>query len=126
MADFKREENAEWFEVHSGAVTNTNAGSTVYVTIDTTPICPNMMDSEFRAMAGHLLRRSVIAVDRRIADLNHNDSKTRQRMLYWFGRTDDDTRQYLLNGFFKVSAVLKSLCPTNFIRSDPESDRQLG
>ncbi|MFB9125526.1 hypothetical protein ACFFYR_21070 [Paraburkholderia dipogonis] len=41
---FKTSENEEWFEVHSIAVTNTNPGSMVYVSIDTTPICPNMTD----------------------------------------------------------------------------------
>jgi hypothetical protein len=45
---FQTKQNEEWFEVHSSAVTNTNPGSMVYVTIDTTPICANMSDSAFR------------------------------------------------------------------------------
>ncbi|WMY06934.1 M35 family metallo-endopeptidase [Paraburkholderia phenoliruptrix] len=126
MADFEGDKNAEWFEVHAGAVTNTNPGSMVYVKIDMTPICPNMTDGEFRAMASRLLKWSIIATDRRLADLERNDSRTRERMRYWFDRTDETTRQYLIAGFSSVSTVLKSLKATNFVRSDPDLDRQLG
>ncbi|WP_423381891.1 hypothetical protein [Burkholderia sp. LMG 32019] len=54
--DFDADESKEWFLVHSGAVTNTNPGSTVHVYINTTPICPNMTNREFRTMAARLLK----------------------------------------------------------------------
>ncbi|MBN3786810.1 M35 family metallo-endopeptidase [Burkholderia sp. Ac-20353] len=124
--DFDSNENEEWFLVHSGAVTNTNPGSIVYVSIDTTPICPNMTDREFRVMARRILGWTEKAVDRRISDLNRNDNRTKDRMHFWFGKNDEATRQYLLTGFHQVSRVIKSLAPTNLVRSDQQTDRILG
>ncbi|MDY7803748.1 M35 family metallo-endopeptidase [Burkholderia stagnalis] len=123
---FDIDEDSEWFLVHSGAVTNTNPGSVVYVDIDTTPICPNMTDKEFRVMARRLLGWAAQAVDRRISDLNINDHKTKERMEFWFGVSDETTRQYLLVGFRRVSGVIKSLAPTNLVRANPETDKILG
>ncbi|WP_347468672.1 hypothetical protein [Burkholderia stagnalis] len=123
---FDIDEDSEWFLVHSGAVTNTNPGSVVYVDIDTTPICPNMTDKEFRVMARRLLEWAAQAVDRRISDLNINDHKTKERMEFWFGVSDETTRQYLLTGFRRVSGVIKSLAPTNLVRANPETDKILG
>ncbi|NLP63363.1 M35 family metallo-endopeptidase [Paraburkholderia sacchari] len=123
---FKLTEDEEWFVVHDSAVTNTNPGSMVYVTIDTTPICPNMTDREFRVMAKRLLGWAVTLVERRIADLNRYDSATKARMTYWFNRSDDGTRQYLMAGFSRHLAALKSLTPASLVRSDPKLDRMLG
>ncbi|MCG5075208.1 M35 family metallo-endopeptidase [Paraburkholderia tagetis] len=123
---FKRSEDEEWFVVHDSAVTNTNPDSMVEVKINTTPICPNMTNSEFRVMAKRLLCWAAMAVDRRIDDLNRNDVKTRDRMQYWFGRSDEGTRRYLLSGFLCVSNVIKSLTPASLVRADPATDRILG
>ncbi|WP_027212055.1 M35 family metallo-endopeptidase [Burkholderia sp. WSM2232] len=123
---FDAHQNEEWFEVHSTAVTNTNPGSMVHVTIDVTPICPNMTDNEFRVIAKRLLGWAVTLVERRIGDLNRNDAATKQRMMYWFNRTDDSTRQYLLAGFSRHLAALRDLTPACLVRSDPDLDRMLG
>ncbi|MGZ2746996.1 M35 family metallo-endopeptidase [Burkholderia stagnalis] len=123
---FESEDNKEWFLVHSGAVTNTNPGSMVYVDINTTPICPNMTNAEFRVVATKLIKWAVILVDRRISDLNRYDGKTKERMAYWFNRSDEGTRNYLLSGFARHLSVLKSLSPHNLVRSDLELDRMLG
>jgi len=124
--DFQIDENEEWFLVHSGAATNTNPGSQVYVSIDTTPICPNMTDNEFRIMARRLLNWAEKAVDRRIKDLETNNKNTKERMQFWFGKGDDKTRRYLLSGFERVSTTIKSLAPASLVRSDPNTDRILG
>jgi peptidyl-Lys metalloendopeptidase len=124
--DFKLNEEEEWFLVHDSAVTNTNPDSIVEVRINTTPICPNMTNREFRITARRLLEWAAMAVDRRIEDLNRNDAGTRNRMQYWFGKNDEDTRQYLLSGFLRVSSVIKSLTPASLTRSDPNTDRILG
>lgn len=124
--EFKKNDSEEWFEVHSGAVTNTNPRSMVYVSIDTTPICPNMTDNEFREMARRLLKWATSAVDRRLADLRRNDGATKERMQYWFNRSEEATRQYLIGGFVRHSSALKSLTPTSLVRSDPNLDRMLG
>ncbi|WP_080404555.1 M35 family metallo-endopeptidase [Burkholderia ubonensis] len=123
---FENGEDKEWFLVHSGAVTNTNPGSMVYVDINVTPICPNMTNREFRVMAARLIKWAIILVGRRIADLNRYDKKTKERMMYWFNRSDERTRQYLLDGFVRHLSVLKSLSPHNLVRSDLELDRMLG
>ncbi|WP_321878835.1 M35 family metallo-endopeptidase [Paraburkholderia bannensis] len=123
---FDQSEDEEWFLIHDSAVTNTNPGSMVYVTIDTTPICPNMTDREFRIIAKRLLIWAVILVERRLADLNRYDNTTKQRMIYWFNRSDNSTRQYLITGFMRHLAALKSLTPASLVRSDPKLDRILG
>ncbi|MCA8094438.1 hypothetical protein LGM65_26790 [Burkholderia anthina] len=73
--DFDVGENKEWFLVHSGAVTNTNPGSMVCVSIDTTPICPNMTDREFRITASRLIKWAIILVESGAADLNSYNKK---------------------------------------------------
>lgn len=123
---FDADEDKEWFLVHSGAVTNTTPGSMVHVYINTTPICPNMTNREFRVMVARLIKWSVILVDRRIADLEQYDKKIKNRMVYWFNRSDENTRRYLINGFSRQLAVLKTLTPHNFVRTDPNLDRMLG
>jgi peptidyl-Lys metalloendopeptidase len=123
---FEQSEDEEWFFVHTSAVTNTNPNSMVYVTIDTTPICPNMTDREFRVIIRRLPGWASILVERRLADLNRYDKNTKERMIYWFNRSDDSTRQYLTSGFIRHLAALKSLTPASLVRRDPELDRILG
>ncbi|HEM7802537.1 M35 family metallo-endopeptidase [Burkholderia cenocepacia] len=124
--DFDANEDKEWFLVHSGAVTNTNPGSMVDVYINTTPICPNMTNRQFRITASRLLKWSIILVERRITDLKRYDKTTKDRMIYWFNRCDENTRQYLLDGFSRHLSILKTLTPHHFVRSDPNLDRILG
>lgn len=124
--DFDANEEKEWFLVHSGAVTNTNPGSMVDVYINTTPICPNMTNRQFRITASRLLKWSIILVERRITDLKRYDKTTKDRMIYWFNRCDENTRQYLLDGFSRHLSILKTLTPHHFVRSDPNLDRMLG
>ncbi|MDN7556796.1 M35 family metallo-endopeptidase [Burkholderia orbicola] len=123
---FDADKDQEWFLVHAGAVTNTNPGSLVDVYINTTPICPNMTNREFRMMAARLLKWSTILVERRITDLKRYDKATKDRMIYWFNRCDENTRQYLINGFSRHLSVLKTLTPHHFVRRDPNLDRMLG
>ncbi|WP_321875276.1 M35 family metallo-endopeptidase [Burkholderia cenocepacia] len=124
--DFDANEDKEWFLVHSGAVTNTNPGSMVDVYINTTPICPNMTNRQFRITASRLLKWSIVLVERRITDLKRYDKTTKDRMIYWFNRCDENTRQYLLDGFSRHLSILKTLTPHHFVRSDPNLDRMLG
>ncbi|MBJ9900313.1 M35 family metallo-endopeptidase [Burkholderia cenocepacia] len=124
--DFDANEDKEWFLVHSGAVTNTKPGSMVDVYINTTPICPNMTNRQFRITASRLLKWSIILVERRITDLKRYDKTTKDRMIYWFNRCDENTRQYLLDGFSRHLSILKTLTPHHFVRSDPNLDRMLG
>ena len=124
--DFDANEDKEWFLVHSGAVTNTNPGSMVDVYINTTPICPNMTNRQFRITASRLLKWSIILVERRITDLKRYDKTTKDRVICWFNRCGEKTRQYLLDGFSRHLSILKTLTPHHFVRSDPNLDRMLG
>ncbi|MCC8402556.1 hypothetical protein LJ655_11755 [Paraburkholderia sp. MMS20-SJTN17] len=123
---FKVIENEEWFVVHSGAVTNTNSGSMVYVTVDTTPICPNMTDAEFRAKVMALRDDAVALVDKRIAALKTWDASERVRVTKWFGMKDDATRNLLIQGFTAVNRIMRNLQPRSFVRQSPELDHVLG
>ncbi|WP_306172374.1 M35 family metallo-endopeptidase [Burkholderia cenocepacia] len=98
----------------------------VDVYINTTPICPNMTNRQFRITASRLLKWSIILVERRITDLKRYDKTTKDRMIYWFNRCDENTRQYLLDGFSRHLSILKTLTPHHFVRSDPNLDRILG
>jgi peptidyl-Lys metalloendopeptidase len=115
----------EYFEVHT-SMTNTVEGSFVTVDVNMDRICPNMTNKEFRDMAERLISWANILLNRRLEDLRRNDIKTRERMRKWFGRSDDATRIYLLDGFSKVSAVMSELKPTHLIRSGSDEDRALG
>lgn len=115
----------EFFEVHS-SMTNTVEGSSVDVYVNTERICPNMTNKEFRDMAKRLIEWSNILLSRRLDDLQRNDNKTKERMRKWFGRDDEATRAYLLDGFSKVSSIMSELKPTHLIRSGSNEDRALG
>lgn len=123
---FKASENEEWFEVHSGAVTNTNPGSMVHVRIDTTPICPNMTDAEFRTKVMGLRDDAVMLVEKRLAALKTWDLSEQARVGNWFGMKDNGTRDLLIRGFTSVNKIMRGLQPKNFVRQSPELDRVLG
>ena len=123
---FKRSEDEEWFEVHSGAVTNTNSDSMVYVTIDTTPICPNMTDREFRQTLLSLRDDAINVIEQRRNELSAWSVSAQDRVKVWFGRTDESTRRKLLSGLNALIRVMNSLTATNFVRPDPERDRAVG
>jgi peptidyl-Lys metalloendopeptidase len=115
----------EWFEVCRGT-TNDTPNSCVSVRVDTTPICPNMTNADFRKMARSLIALARNLVERRLSDLDRNDAKTKERMKYWFGRDDEGTRTYLKTGFESVRRVLSDLKPEHLIRRDSEEDRAIG
>ncbi|MCC8405188.1 hypothetical protein LJ655_25485 [Paraburkholderia sp. MMS20-SJTN17] len=123
---FKTDENEEWFEVHSGAVTNTNPGSMVYVTIDTRPICQNMTNAEFRKEVMALRDIAVKLIERRIGELNSWDANAQARTKDWFGRSDLTARDVLQTALPKLKRVIAGLQPKNIRRASPELDATLG
>ncbi|SMG55068.1 M35 family metallo-endopeptidase [Paraburkholderia susongensis] len=123
---FQIKENEEWFEVHSGAVTNTNPGSMVYVTIDTTPICDNMSDQEFRKTVLMLRDDAVNAIKVRIQELSDWNAGEQERVKKWFGKSDENTRTKLKSGLAAVVAVMNGLAARNFVRVDSWRDKATG
>lgn len=123
---FKTSENEEWFEVHSSAVTNTNPGSMVYVNIDTTPICPNMTDREFRQTILSLRDDALEVIQQRRNELAVWSPSAQERVGAWFGSADDAIRQKLITGLTALARVMTGLTATNFVRPDPDRDRAVG
>ncbi len=122
----KASENEEWIEVHSGAVTNTNPGSMVHVTLNAERICENMSNKEFREIISSILQRAIPLVDTRVAALRSWSPSERARIQRWFGRNDEFARIILLNGLPKIAAVLRGLSPANFVRTGSDRDRATG
>ncbi|CAM2163667.1 Lysine-specific metallo-endopeptidase domain-containing protein [Paraburkholderia sacchari] len=122
---FKRDEDEEWIEVHSSAVTNTNPNSMVYVTINTTPICSNMSNTEFRRLIMRLRDTALILIRERIADVSRWDGAAKERATRWFGRADDVVRAKLATGLPKLANSMQELKPENIIRWDQQTNRGL-
>lgn len=124
--DFKTNDDEEWVEVHSSAVTNTNPDSMVYVTLNTDKICENMTNKEFREIINSILQRAIPLVDARIAALKLWPPSERTRVQRWFGRNDEPAHTILLNGLPRIAAVLRDLSPANFVRTDGDRDKATG
>ncbi|WP_080409074.1 M35 family metallo-endopeptidase [Burkholderia ubonensis] len=125
--EFKADEKEEgWIEVHSGAVTNTNPGSMVYVKINTDRICEGMTNKEFRDIVNDVLTRAIPLVDARIGALGKWSERERARVHRWFGRSDEAARATLLAGLPKVANVLRQLTPANFVRTGSPGDLATG
>ncbi|RQU85229.1 hypothetical protein DF133_26705 [Burkholderia cenocepacia] len=123
--EFKVDKNEEWILVHSGAVTNTNPGSMVYVSINTTPICPNMTNKEFRELMMRLRDAAVILIEERISDLARWDKSARDRVQFWFGRSDEAIREILSCGLPRLAMAMRELQPEKIIRWDEQRGQQL-
>ncbi|MGF6968099.1 hypothetical protein OKW43_005127 [Paraburkholderia sp. WC7.3g] len=122
---FKASEDEEWIEVHSGAVTNTNPGSMVHVTINTARICPNISNREFRKEVMRARDIGVELVKRRIEGLARWDSKEQDRVQTFFARADEPTRTVLSDGLPRLLAAMQELVPEKIIRWDSETGKAL-
>ncbi|MGF6936036.1 hypothetical protein OKW41_005198 [Paraburkholderia sp. UCT70] len=89
----KTDENEEWTEIGT-AITNTTPGSISNVVINTTPICPNMSNKEFRKEAMRARDIGMELVKRRIEGLARWDKKEQERVTTFFARADDATKRY--------------------------------
>jgi hypothetical protein len=123
---FKTNENEEWFEVHSGAVTNTTPGSMIHVKINTDKICRNMSNKDFRDMVLKHRDHAVILVETRLKDLVRWSALDQERVRAWFGYCDESTRNRLASGLTSIVRVLKGLTCGNFVRWDPDATKYLG
>ncbi|NTY41246.1 M35 family metallo-endopeptidase [Burkholderia diffusa] len=126
MNDFDVNDGGAWFLVHSGAVTNTNPGSTVEVRINTERICQNMTNSEFRGMILRQRDRAVSLIEQRIAELQRWSNADKARVLQWFGKADEATCITLLAGLTAITRVLNELSAFNFTRWDSDRFRYIG
>jgi hypothetical protein len=119
------DDNEEWVEVHTGAVTNTTPGSMVNVVINTTPICPNMSNKEFRNLIMRLRDTALILIKERIADVARWDQLAQDRAKFWFGRSDQYIRDKLKIGMPRLATAMQELQPEKIIRWDEQKNVQL-
>ncbi|PXX32288.1 MULTISPECIES: M35 family metallo-endopeptidase [Burkholderia] len=109
------------------AVTDTIEGSMIEALISNgPPICPNMTDAEFRRTVLTLRDSAVKMIDVRLADLSKWGTVERERVVMWFGSSDEAIRQRLSVGLSAVSRVMHDLKPGNFVRQSERLDRYLG
>ncbi|MBN3787576.1 M35 family metallo-endopeptidase [Burkholderia sp. Ac-20353] len=123
--DFEANENEDWVLVHSGAVTNTNPGSMVYVSINTAPICSNMSNKEFRKLVTNARDAAISLIQQRIEGVATWDIAERARARLYFGRADNDVRSILATGLPRLLKAMQELVPENVVRWDDSMNKQL-
>ncbi|WP_075643705.1 M35 family metallo-endopeptidase [Paraburkholderia monticola] len=119
------DEDDEWVLVHHGAVTNTNPGSLVEVTINTRPICSNMTNKEFRKEVMRARDVGVELVKRRIEGLARWDVTEQERVTTFFARADESTRRVLSSGLSRLVTAMQELVPEKIIRWDSKTGKAL-
>lgn len=118
-------DNTEWVTVHDSAVTNTNVNSMVNVTINTTPICQNMTNQEFKKVISKVIDAAILLVKERIAAFSKWDEQERARVAYYFGRADEEIRSALATGLPRLLSALQELVPEKIVRWDDTLNRNL-
>ncbi|NML32550.1 M35 family metallo-endopeptidase [Paraburkholderia antibiotica] len=118
-------DDMEWHTVDDTAFTNTTPVSNRDVTINTTPICPNMTNKEFRKEAMRARDIGVELIKRRIEGLARWDEKEHERVSNFFGRADDATKKVLSDGLPRLLAAMQQLVPEKIVRWDSATNRML-
>ncbi|MGF6368560.1 hypothetical protein OKW40_001310 [Paraburkholderia sp. RAU6.4a] len=120
----KTDENEEWTEVGT-AITNTTPGSISNVIINTTPICPNMSNKEFRKEVMRARDAGVSLIKERTAAVARWDAKERDRAEIYFARADEEIRSTLAVGLPRLLAAMQELVPEKIVRWDSVLNRSL-
>lgn len=118
-------DDKQWVTVHDTAITNTNPDSMVHVTINTTPICPNMTNQEFKQTMMKVRDAAVALVKDRVAAVAKWDIQERARATTYFGRADEEIRSTLATRLPKLLSALQELVPEKIIRWDDSMNRNL-
>ncbi|MBN3777457.1 hypothetical protein G3O06_07815 [Burkholderia sp. Ac-20345] len=117
--------NDDYELVHDSATTNTTPGSKVYVDVNTTPICPNMTNKEFKALIIRLRNTALALIGERIADVARWDKTAQDRAQFWFGRKDSTIREILSTGLPKLAAAMRELQPEKVVKWDEQKGMQI-
>ena len=123
--DFDIDDSENWVLVHSGAITNTNPGSMVYVSINTTPICSNMSNREFRKLIMKARDAAISLILQRIEGVTAWDKAEQARARLYFGRSDNDVRSVLAAGLPRLLNAMRALVPEKIVRWDDSMNRRL-
>lgn len=92
----------------------------------TEKICPLMTNREFADLMKELGELALRLIDRRLRELEKWGRPERERVVEWFGHSDDELRQYLRSGLEACARVLRSLSAKNFVRYSPELMTHVG
>jgi hypothetical protein len=114
----------EWFTVATG-MTNTVPNSCVEVLVNTSRICPNMSNAQFRALILRIKEKATYLVQRRAAALAVWDRAEQARVQFWFGISDAATRDYLRAGLPRLLTAMGEIKPENVIRWDEAEQRNI-
>jgi hypothetical protein len=109
--------NEEWCTVAT-CTTNQTPNSEVEVRINTTPICPNMTNAQFRKLMMNLRDLAVKMIDERHSFLMNNWQVEKERVKTWFGNDEERIRQVLISGLPRLKAAMLELTPEKFLRYD--------
>ncbi|EMN1925718.1 hypothetical protein RVV18_000070 [Burkholderia ambifaria] len=111
--------------VHDTATTNTTPGSKVYVDINTTPICPNMSNEDFRKTVMRARDHAVRLINARIVGLARWDVSEQARVTTYFGRANAQIRSTLSSGLPRLRSAMQELVPEKIVRWDSTTSRNL-
>jgi len=115
----------EWITVATGT-TNQTPDSEVVVPINTTPICPNMTNAEFRKRIAEARDGALKLVNIRILALSTLWSREQTRVKRYFGSPNESIRSELLKGLISLCKVIEQLGPQNIVRYDAEMFKARG
>jgi peptidyl-Lys metalloendopeptidase len=115
----------EWFTVAT-SITNQTPNSEVEVLINTTPICPNMSNAEFRKRIMEARDNAIKLVKIRTTALSTLWNNEKERVKIYFGSTDEELKRTLFKGLGAICAVLGELEPKNFVRPGTDEDSATG
>ncbi|SDR48049.1 M35 family metallo-endopeptidase [Paraburkholderia tuberum] len=118
-------DNTEWVTLDDTAFTNTTPGSNRDVTINTTSICPNMTNKEFRRQAMRARDIGVELIKKRIEGLARWDTKEQDRVTTFFASADVHAKRVLSEGLPRLLAAMQQLEPERIVRWDSETNRHL-
>ncbi|WP_250472190.1 M35 family metallo-endopeptidase [Caballeronia sp. GAFFF1] len=110
---------------HDSAETNAVPGSQVHIDLDTTPICLNMSNKEFRESIIKSRAEALDLIQTRIAAVSKWDARDQARVKKWLGRSDDVSRAVLQAGLPKLLSAMDDLKPENIIRWDAQKQRNI-
>ncbi|MCC8395740.1 hypothetical protein LJ656_24455 [Paraburkholderia sp. MMS20-SJTR3] len=118
-------EDDDWIVVHPGTWTNTNPNSLVEVVINTTPICPNMSNKEFRKEVMRARDIGVSLIKQRIKAVALWEEKEQERAQAFFARSDVEMRTYLGTRLPRLMKAMQQLVPENIIRWDSRTGKPM-
>ncbi|MEX3933211.1 M35 family metallo-endopeptidase [Paraburkholderia phymatum] len=113
-----------WYKIGE-SVTNTVKNSRTYVDADLSRICENMSNPQFRELMMRCRDAAVLLIEKRYKVLLAWKPDEQKRFKDWFGRNDEVTRRYILDGMPRLLDAVRGLKPESIFRWDEQTGRGL-